>query len=304
MGTLHRSMRPAGTLKKSSGRLRRDSISAVKAAESVRMTSRLERCACGHVGRDTDGLDRQRRFGLGIEAHGCAAARQRGEQFHAFHHAPHERHVAVQVPRSMADHHVHFRAAAAANIQVAAHAHHAVAMRQPGAVQRRGAGNRQAVRETDFGRVHIAVGQARERHARGDGGVEFRRDLADAGRHRMAIVGVAPLRHVIVLHADDGQGIEIPRPGQGFDVGHVQRREAGRQFDDHPAAGQFDVQGVVRVERPPIRRAGGGQNLRHGGVRSRRARDRAGLRGGGLCRARRAAGVWPTKRPAQPRLKT
>jgi len=89
------------------------------------------------------------------------------------------------------------------------------------------------------------------------GRVEFRRDLADARRQGVTIVGISPLHDVVVLYSNDGQGIEIPRPGQRFDIGHMQRRKAGRQLDNHPAAGQFDVQCVVRIERPPVRGAGG-----------------------------------------------
>lgn len=75
-------MRPAGTLKKSSGLLRRDSISELNTAESVRRTS-MRSLRLWQVRRDADGLDQQRRFGLGVKAHFPAAARQHGQEFDA-----------------------------------------------------------------------------------------------------------------------------------------------------------------------------------------------------------------------------
>src|SRR6185437_11898946 len=47
IGTLHRSILPAGTLYQSSRRLRRDSTRSVKVAVSVRMISRLVRSPAG-----------------------------------------------------------------------------------------------------------------------------------------------------------------------------------------------------------------------------------------------------------------
>jgi len=82
-------------------------------------------------------------------------------------------------------------------------------------------------------------------------------------RYRVPVGGISPLGNVVVLYPNDGQPVEIPRPSERLDVGHMQRGKAGRQFDDHAAAGQLDVQGVVRIERPPIRRPRGGQNFRH-----------------------------------------
>ena len=138
--------------------------------------------------------------------------------------------------------------------QIATHPHHAVAVRQPAALQGRGSCHREAVRESHLRRVHIAVREPREGHLSRGGRIEFRFDFADAGRQRMAVLGVSPLHDVVVLDSNDRQGVEIPCAGQCFDVGDVQRRKAGRHFNDHPPGGDFDIQGVVQIERPPIRR--------------------------------------------------
>ncbi|MNN63154.1 hypothetical protein D3C81_1785120 [compost metagenome] len=68
------------------------------------------------------------------------------------------------------------------------------------------------------------------------------------------LVRIAPLRHPVVLSARDGQAVVILFRHQGLDVGHVFRREVGRQFDHHAAGGNVQVQGVVRVQWTPVGR--------------------------------------------------
>ena len=86
-------------------------------------------------------------------------------------------------------------------VGIAPHPHHAVAMRQPSQPEFGGARGREAVRESDFRSVDIAVGQPGKALVQRQGRIEFGLEIAHAGRNGVPVVGITPLRHVIVLHS-------------------------------------------------------------------------------------------------------
>jgi hypothetical protein len=138
--------------------------------------------------------------------------------------------------RRMADDRIQFRAAAL-RIVAARDAHHAVAVHEPGSTELGVSGRRETARETDERRVDVAVRQTREIIARVDLRVEFCGHLLDIARNRPDSLGIAPLHDIIVLNAHDRKAVEVSRAHKSANVGDMQGRERGCQFDHDTPAG-------------------------------------------------------------------
>jgi hypothetical protein len=150
-------------------------------------------------------------------------------------------------------------------------------VRQPGPARFRVARHRQAVGEADLRRVDVAVGQRRKGKLLADAALEFGRERAArlAQRTRLGLVfgvRIAPLRDEAVLHAQDRQPVEVVLARHRAEVRRVQRRVGGGEFDHHASGGEVEVQRVVRIERAPVGRLGGFEDLLHRPRLGRRVR--------------------------------
>jgi hypothetical protein len=181
-------------------------------------------------------------------SHRCPAA---GEEFHAFEDASDERDVAIELARRMTDHRIHLGAVTLGRI-VASGAHHTVAMREPHEVRARIARGGKAVEKSDLRRIGVAIRQGLEARIGTGSGGEFHRG-AHAGRNGAMVLRIIPLHHVVVLHANDRETIEIMPPGERANVGSVPRRHARGQLDDDPSARKIHVQRVFGVGHAPVR---------------------------------------------------
>ncbi len=82
----------------------------------------------------------------------------------------------------------------------------------------------------------------------------------------IVIVGIAGLVDEIFDHPVEQEAVIEALPGQQLHPGHGERREVGAHLHHDAAFGGVDDQGVVRIQRPPLRRRAqahhpkGGQN--------------------------------------------
>src|SRR5581483_1252246 len=153
----------------------------------------------------------------------------------------------------MANDDVKLSAAATVDIIVAAGADHAVAMNEPCATELGVASRWKAIRKTNFGRVRIRIHQRREWHAP-RAPFELGCDRALPGLDGFLAFRVRPLNDVVVLGAHDGGTVVITLTRERFDVSYVVRSELRGQVDDHPAAGQLEVERALGIQRTPVGR--------------------------------------------------
>ncbi len=127
-------------------------------------------------------------------------------------------------------------------------------------------------------RIAVGIAERADREARARPLI-FRRRLGDdAGGQDGLGIAIAPLSDVIFLHAVDGGLVPPAGTGEAAHVGDMDRREIGRELDDHsPAVGEVHDQQIVGIDRPPVRGGRGGDHLRRLG----RARHRRRPPGGG-----------------------
>ncbi len=156
-------------------------------------------------------------------------------------------------------------AVAAGRVVAAGYADRAIAVGQPGLVGLGIAPGGEAVAESHLRCIAVEIGQAGERRGGADRHGEFRRYVGFCASQRLGlglVLGrIAPLHHVVVLRADDGQAVEILLLRQGLDVGRVRGRETWRQFDHDPAAGHLQVKRVGRVQGTPVAGLRGGEDI-------------------------------------------
>ena len=193
--------------------------------------------------------DRDRRLAaLGlVEAEIAGAARAGGEQRHPLDHPADSGDVAVEVARRMADHRIELAARAGVRREVAADADAGVAMGEPGharAPDPRRPASRPHGRPSAHSCPESRAGGSRGRRAAAHiRPAAARRRPAGSGDLGVAI---APLGDIIVLHPVDGGVVPPAGAGEAADVGDMDRREIGRELDDHRAAvGQIDDQQIL-----------------------------------------------------------
>jgi len=216
-----------------------------------------------HIRGEPQGLERRALLRVLVEAERPAAAGHHREPLHAGHHAPEQRDIAIQVSRRLAYYHVQLGTAATIHIVVPPGAHHAVAVHQPGAADRRIGGDRKGIHESDFRRIGIRIRKPRDRET-----PQRALELGAHGAVRCAdgllAVRVAPLHDVVVLGAHDPQPVEVMPARQRLDIRDVVRGELRSELDDDAPGGQLQVQRVRGVERSPVRGSGSGQYVRAG----------------------------------------
>ena len=191
----------------------------------------------------------------------------------------------------MANDHEEFSPATARRLIPPARTQSAVAVGEPGAAGLRIARGRETQRPSGVGRVDVAIRRGCEGHIRSHCSIELggKRPLrlTDLPALRGVVgVRVSPLHDVVVLGTVDGEPVEVTLPHQRFHVRGVSRRIGRRQFDDHAAGREFEVESVLGIEGPPVGRSCSGQD--GGGGGRGRSRRRRGLLG--VASRRREAG--------------
>src|SRR6202011_6398648 len=130
---------------------------------------------------DANRADGNRGLRWNIEAHLAAAARQAAEEIHALEDASHERDVAIELARRMADHRIYLGAVTLGRI-VASGAHHPIAMREPHDVRAWIARAGETVDKSDLRCIDVAIRQGLEARIGTGSGGEFHRG-AHPGRN-------------------------------------------------------------------------------------------------------------------------
>jgi len=148
----------------------------------------------------------------------------------------------------------------------AGHADRAITMRQPDLAGLRIASDPESIGHADHRCVAVVVGDARERHRVGPGHRELALEFGFCGLERTRlrfVIGlrVAPLHDIVVLRTEDGEAVEIAFACECTDVHGMLRCQPGREFDHDTAAGEFQIQRVLRVGLAPVRRRGGSDDL-------------------------------------------
>ena len=84
-----------------------------------------------------------------------------------------------------------------------------------------------------------------------------------SGADGALLVGVGPLDDVIVLHTHNRQSVKIARAHEGLDIADVTRREAWSELDDHPAAGEVEIERFGGIDYPPVTSRRMGKDFGH-----------------------------------------
>ena len=202
-------------------------------------------------------------------------------RFDAGQHTANIGDVAIKMARAMADHGIKLGSVAGIRRHVAAHAHRAIAMRQPHRAGALVARCLPARHKAGFG---IAVLERRRREGDiGQRALILRRQpfrphalFAHIGRlaHRFlaALRLGCPLHDIIVLHPNDTAIIKAAGTHQFLDGRHVLRRELRRQLDHHAAGGAVHHHDMIGVDVEPMRARCVGGNVISGRVDQGRRR--------------------------------